>query len=139
MKCLLLCSLLLIFVAALSGQGLNGLAGALSGAEADEVAVKIPFSFLAAGERLPAGDYVIQKDLRWNLLRVCENGARCAVVQAANTKPLDAKGKPRLLFAEQAGNYVLTLVQANRGRGYRLPGYSKTAEDVIELTGHSSR
>ena len=99
---------------ALSGSG--GIFPAMSG----DIAVSIPFQFVAAGQTMQAGEYIVRHDESRGEIAICEDGVYCVSVPAGVlTASAGAVEQPELIFEHcgQRQTYVLAAVSSpSRGR-----------------------
>jgi hypothetical protein len=106
--------------------GLSMLAVSLSAQSAEFVRVHVPFSFVAGGTTLPAGDYVIQESGSGaGLLLVQGRSAKgAAALMTTASYSGNVQREPGLTFVRSGGKAVLTRVQM-AGEPSRLVNLSK--------------
>jgi hypothetical protein len=99
------------FVKSVIGVGLLALASVASmAAQSSELKVSVPFAFVVAGHKLPAGDYFVQKADQTGMVMIHARTGESAIVLAVATGDYNAvDGQPGLSFERNGqGDAVLT-------------------------------
>jgi hypothetical protein len=102
------------FVKSVIGVGLLALASVASmAAQSSELKVSVPFAFVVAGHKLPAGDYFVQKADQTGMVMIHARTGESAIVLAVATGDYNAvDGQPGLSFERNGqGEAVLTKIQ----------------------------
>jgi hypothetical protein len=94
-------------------------------ARADELKVRVPFSFVAGGQTLPAGEYVIkpvnEEDPAVVMIRGTGNTKSEAIVLTMPVEGKDPGGdKPVLTFTHNGSQYRLSTIWEPDGEGRTL-------------------
>lgn len=116
------------FVKSVIGVGLLALASVASmAAQSSELKVTVPFAFVVAGHKLPAGDYYVQKTDETGLVLIHARTGESAIVLALATGNYNAvDGQPGLSFERNGqGDAVLTKVHM-------------TDQPTLVVNGHAS-
>ena len=84
-----------------------------------DIAVSIPFQFVAAGQTMQAGEYIVRHDEDRGVIAICEDGVYCVSVptRAATSSP--SAESPELIFehCRERETFVLAGVSSpSRGR-----------------------
>lgn len=79
----------------------------------DRILVKVPFSFVAAGQTFPAGEYKIIRlnDLEPRILLLVNNENGANLITLLPTSQEAAYGKPQLAFATVGDEHVLSRIE----------------------------
>lgn len=79
----------------------------------DRIVVKVPFSFVAAGQTFPAGEYKIirLRDEEPRILILINNENRDNLVTLLPESQQPAYGKPQLAFATVGGEHFLSRIE----------------------------
>jgi len=83
-------------------------------AQSEVVTVHVPFSFMAGGKVLPAGDYRVDKDQVSNVLLIHGGPGNSAVFLTMAVDTFESNEGASLIFAHDGGMLVLSAI--------RLPG-----------------
>ena len=122
-------------VFALSGSA--GIFPAMSG----DIAVSIPFQFVAAGQTMQAGEYIVRHDTNQGVIEICEDGVYCVSVPAGVlTASAGAVERPELIFEHcgQRQTYVLAAV-SSPSRGRFEVGSSDRATKTVQASRTSEK
>ena len=99
--------------------GLLALAMSLS-AETPIVTVNIPFTFVAGGKTLPAGNYMVEETNKAGLLIIRGTTHDSAVVVFTVKEDNHAVGKANVTFDRSGSDVLLSTVQVPEGSTYTL-------------------
>ena len=97
---------------------LTGQAGIFPAIEGD-IAVSIPFQFVAAGQTMQAGEYIVRHDTNQGVIEICEDGVYCVSVPARTGTVSAVVESPELVFehCRERETFVLAGVSSpSRGR-----------------------
>ncbi len=120
---------------ALSGSG--GIFPAMSG----DIAVSIPFQFVAAGQTMQAGEYIVRHDETRGEIAICEDGVYCvSVPTGVLTSSAGSVEQPELIFehCRERQTYVLAGV-SSPSRGRFEVGSSDSATKTVQASGISEK
>ena len=109
-------TLLITVVAAVSA--ITGQAGIFPAMDGD-IAVSIPFQFVAAGQTMQAGEYIVRHDSTRGVIEICEDGVYCVSVPARTGTASAVVESPELVFehCRKRETFVLAGVSSpSRGR-----------------------
>ncbi len=119
-------------VAAVSA--ITGWAGIFPAMDGD-IAVSIPFQFVAAGQTMQAGEYIVRHDTNRGVIDICEDGVYCVSVPARTGTASAVVESPELVFehCRERKTFVLAGVSSpSRGRiQVGSPAQSKKAAGSV--------
>jgi hypothetical protein len=116
--------------------GLLALATSLS-AESAILSVKVPFSFVAGGKVMPAGNYTIEQPSNGGVLLIRGNQPNSsAMVLSVNAGPTNLT-HAGVTFSRQGAAVVLSSIDIPGGASYSLftPGHKTAAAVKVALPG----
>ncbi len=103
-------------VAAISAiTGWAGIFPAMSG----DIAVSIPFQFVAAGQTMQAGEYIVRHDESRGVIAICEDGVYCVSVPARRGAASEVVENPELIFEhcpKREASVLAGVFSPSRGR-----------------------
>ena len=116
-------------VSAITGQA--GIFPAMDG----DIAVSIPFQFVAAGQTMQAGEYIVRHDTNQGVIEICEDGVYCVSVPARTGTASAVVESPELIFehCRKRETFVLAGV-SSPSRGRIQVGSSGPATATSSLT-----
>jgi len=124
------------FVKSVVAVGLLALASvAPMAAQSSEMKVTVPFAFVVAGRKLPAGDYFVQKADETGLVSIHARTGESAIVLALASGDYNAAdAQPGLSFERNGqGDAVLTKVQMTDQRVLVLSRASLNGAKAVAL------
>lgn len=86
---------------------------------------KVPFAFHVGQAVLPAGDYVVQTGLSYQMLQNIETGHR---IFAGWAPTMTGEAKARLIFHKTGDSYFLKELWNNQGTGSSAPASKQERE-----------
>jgi hypothetical protein len=95
------------------------LIAAMASAQTQRVAVSVPFSFIAGHQALPAGQYTIEQDGMFIILR---SGERNTTMLVATLRDRAVGQKSYVLFRRHGAHYFLAEVWREGAGQYIAPG-----------------
>lgn len=101
---------------------LVGLTGLLNAQMSTTVKAQVPFSFVANGKMMPAGECTVATIVMNGRIRLSiSSGEQHAYVFPIADESPKARKKTVLVFHQYGDRYFLTGIQREQGTGYQLP------------------
>lgn len=108
-------------------------------AGAQTTRVYVPFEFIAAGDTLPAGEYVVDADKAYRRIELRSLDGRTGLFATANPVYRESRtaDKGLLMFQKYGSTYVLRSVwSAGRVQGRELPA-GKAERELARMNGRA--
>ena len=88
-----------------------------------DMTVSIPFDFVAGGQSLRAGEYIVRNEADKGTLQICEDGIYCVTVQTqAVGAAQEASAQMQLVFQQYGDQRLLARIWSPRHGGIQLTG-----------------